>query len=129
MTPGRVAVLGFELGLAFLRFALDNRSYWFRIFVLVGWLLLIPPITPASEGIYAGSNGRPAQVGVAAPLFQWTVYARYQSAAECDRMRSQVRIRSLRLNPENATAVAYSFARCLEDDDARLRPDKGPADW
>jgi hypothetical protein len=92
-------------------------------------MLLIPPITPATEGIYVGADGRPAQVDVSAPLFKWTVYQRYPAAAECDRTRPQLQVRSLRMNPQNATAVAYSFGRCVEDGDPRLRPDNGLAIW
>ena len=128
--PGRGH--GLELGLTFLRFALDNRArpvYWLRIFALFGWVLIIPPITPATEGLYVGSDSRPAEVGITVPLFQWTVYGRYQAAAECERTQSQLQMRSLQMNPENATAVAYSFAKCLEDNDQRLHPDNGSATW
>ena len=89
---------------------------------MAGWLLIIPPITPARESPYIGTEGRPAQVEIADPLFQWTVYGRYPSAVECDRMKAKLRTRSLQLDPANATAVAYSFAKCVEDSDPRLQP-------
>jgi hypothetical protein len=79
-----------------------------------------------TQGFYVGADGRPAEVAVADPLFQWTVYGRYQSGAECDKTRAELGRRSLHLNPTSATAVAWSFAKCLEDSDPLLRPDQGP---
>jgi hypothetical protein len=97
--------------------------------LLLGWVLLLPPITPATEGSYAGADSHPAQVGVADPLFRWTISGRYQTAGDCERERAQLRISGLRLDPASAAAVADSFARCVKDDDSRLRPDSGLADW
>ncbi|HZY59615.1 MAG TPA: hypothetical protein VFE56_07630 [Candidatus Binataceae bacterium] len=37
-------------------------------------------------------------------------------------MKAQLRTRSLQLDPANATAVAYSFAKCVEDSDPRVQP-------
>lgn len=94
--------------------------------VLVGWLLILPPITPATEGFYIGPDGRPARLGLEAPLFQWTVYGRYPDPAKCEKMRSYLDSRGLQMNPANANAAAYSFARCIQDSDPRLRPNNGP---
>ncbi|MGO9062192.1 MAG: hypothetical protein ACLQU2_33245 [Candidatus Binataceae bacterium] len=93
---------------------------------LVGWLLIIPPITPATDGFYVGRGGRPASVGLEDRLFQWTVYRRYPSGAECDTMRSKLDLQALQMNSADATAVAYSFAKCVEDNDPRLKPSSGP---
>ncbi|HEV3112379.1 MAG TPA: hypothetical protein VGY99_17975 [Candidatus Binataceae bacterium] len=57
-----------------------------------------------------------------------TVYRRYQSGAECNKGRSELEGRSLNLNPASATAVAWSFARCLEDDDPQLAPNQDPTE-
>lgn len=93
---------------------------------MVGWVVIIPPITSDMQGFYLGADGRPADVAVADPLFQWTVYGRYQSGAECGRARAELRGRSLHLNPASATAVAWSFAKCLEDNNPLLKPNQGP---
>lgn len=88
--------------------------------------MIIPPIRSSEQGIYVGADGRPAAVALADPLFQWTVYGRYQSAAECNKVRSELEERSLNLNPASATAVAGSFAKCLADNDPLLKPNQGP---
>jgi len=93
--------------------------------VLVGWLLIIPPITPATDGFYVGRDGRPARVDLGDRLFQWTVYGRYPSSAECDQRRSKLESQSLEMNSADAAAVAYSFAKCVEDNDPRLKPNNG----
>jgi len=80
------------------------------------------------DGFYVGPDGHPADVGVSDPLFAWTVYGRYNSAAECASARAQLERRSLHLNPSSATAVAWSFAKCLDDDDPLLRPAQGPVE-
>ncbi len=103
-----------------------RRLIRLRSFVLIGWVVIIPPITSAMQGFYVGADGRPAEVAVADPLFQWTVYGHYQSGAECNKMRAELRRRSLHLNPADATAVSWSFAKCLEDGDPLLKPDHGP---
>ncbi len=41
-------------------------------------------------------------------------------------MRRALDDRSLELDPSNASAVAWSFGKCLEDNDPLLRPDRGP---
>src|SRR5580704_15775851 len=60
------------------RFGLYNNlprlTIWSRTLVLVGWMLMIPPITPATDGFYIGPGGRPARVELDDPLFRWTVY-------------------------------------------------------
>ena len=99
---------------------------WLRILVLVGWVVIIPPIKPDVQGAYVGTDGRSADVALAAPLFQWTVYGRYQSSAECDKARAELEQRSLHLEPTAATGVSWSFAKCLADSDPLLRPNNGP---
>jgi len=103
-----------------------RRLGWLRILVLIGWVVIIPPINSDMLGAYVGADGRPAAVAIADPLFQWTVYGRYQSGVECNKVRSELQRRSLHLNPAGATAVAWSFAKCLEDSDPLLRPNNGP---
>jgi hypothetical protein len=93
--------------------------------VMVGWMLIIPPITPAPDGFYIGHDGRPVRVGVEDPPFQWTVYGRYHSAAECEKARSKRDLQSLQMDPTQATAAAYSFAKCIQDDDPRLQLNNG----
>ncbi len=97
-----------------------------RTLVLAGWIVIIPLVRASKEGSYVGQDGRPAEVGIADPLFQWTVYGRYQSGAQCGRVRSALGHRSLDLDPSNATAVAWSFAKCVQDNDPVLRPDNSP---
>jgi hypothetical protein len=94
--------------------------------ILIGWVLIIPPIRPATQGIYIGADGRPANVDLADPLFQWKVYGRYPSGAECYRAKSELMSKGLVLNPAQANAVAWSFAECHVDTDPRLRPFNGP---
>jgi hypothetical protein len=94
--------------------------------MLAGWVVVIPPIRSATHGFYVGPDGNPAEVAVGAPLFEWTIYGRYQTGSQCDAARDELERRSLHLRPDNATGVACSFARCLKDDDAQLRPDQGP---
>jgi hypothetical protein len=89
-------------------------------------VVIIPPINSAAPGFYVGADGRPASVGITDPLFEWTVYGRYNSAEECGRTRTQLEQRSLHLDPSSAEAVAWSFAKCLADSDQRLRPNRGP---
>lgn len=103
-----------------------RRLTWLRIFVVVGWVVIIPPVRPDMQGAYVGADGRPAEVGVADPLFQWTVYGRYNSDAECGKARAELERRSLHFDPANATAVAWSFAKCLEDNAPLLKPNQGP---
>jgi hypothetical protein len=103
-----------------------RRLGWFRILVLVGWVVIIPPIKPDTQGLYIGADGRPANVAPSDPFFQWTVYGRYQSGAECNKTRSELEQRALDLNPASASAVAWSFAKCLEDNDSLLQPEHGP---
>ncbi len=86
---------------------------------------MTPPIRPDTGGIYAGSDGRPADVGVADPFFQWKAYGRYQSSAECAKARAELDRRSLALNPASADAVAWSFARCFAQDDPLLEANPG----
>jgi hypothetical protein len=93
---------------------------------MAGWVVIIPPIRPSKDGIYVGQDGRPAEVALADPLFGWTIYGHYQSGAQCEAVRHQLDDRSLNLDPSNATAVAWSFAKCLQDNDSRLRPNGGP---
>jgi hypothetical protein len=97
--------------------------------VLTGWVLMIPPITPATQGFYIGADGRPANVALEDPVFQWTVYGSYRSGAECERAKSELRSQSLRLSPAEAKAVAWSFAQCYADNDRRLRPFNGPNEF
>ncbi len=94
----------------------------------MGWVVIIPPITSDMQGFYVGTDGRPADVAIADPLFLWTVYGHYQSGAECDKTSRELRRRSLHLDPASATAVAWSFAKCLDDSDPRLKPDQGPSE-
>lgn len=111
------------------RLALNNllrRLIWLRILVLVGWVVIIAPIKPDMQGAYLGTGGRPADVALDDPLFQWTVYGRYQSGAECDKVRAELERRSLHLEPAAAIAVSWSFAKCLKDSDPLLRPNNGP---
>jgi hypothetical protein len=105
-----------------------RRLAWLRILVLVGWVVIIPPITSDMQGFYVGADGRPASVAVEDPLFQWTVYGHYQSGAECGKARRELVRRSLHLDPDSATAVAWSFAKCLQDNDPLLRPNQGPTE-
>ena len=90
--------------------------------------MITPPIMSDTEGIYTGADGRPASVGVADSYFQWTVYGRYQSGAECGKAMDQLQGRSLHLNPASATAAAWSFAKCLKDNDPQLKPEQGPTE-
>jgi hypothetical protein len=94
--------------------------------ILTGWVLIIPPVTPATQGFYLGADGRPANVAVEDPHFQWTVYGHYNSGAACERAKSELVSRSLRLDPAKAQAVAWSFAECFADNDRRLHPFNGP---
>jgi len=103
-----------------------RRLTWLRILVMVGWVLIIPPITRDMEGFYIGADGRPAGVAVEDPLFQWTVYGHYQSGAQCDQARGELMQRGLHLNPGSANAVAWSFAKCIADNDPLLKPNQGP---
>jgi hypothetical protein len=91
-------------------------------------VVVIPRINSDPHGSYVGANGLPVDVAVADPLFRWTVYGRYQSAAECNKARSELERRSLHLNPASATAVAWSFAKCLADNDPLLAPNQGPTE-
>lgn len=100
--------------------------WWLGILFLTGWVVIIPPIRAAEEGFYLGADGRPAAVSVGDPLFQWTVYGRYQSGAACEKARAELEERSLNLNPASATAVAWSFAKCLSDNNPLLTPQHGP---
>lgn len=99
-----------------------------RTLVLAAWVVIIPPVRASKDGIYVGQDGRPAEVALADPLFQWTVYGRYQSGAQCDKVRSDLDRRSLNLDPSNATAVAWSFAKCVQSNDPVLFPDSGPVE-
>ncbi len=96
--------------------------------VLIGWVVIIPPIRASKDGIYMGQDGHPAEVAVADPLFEWTIYGHYQSGAQCEAARRQLDNRSLSLDPSSATAVAWSFAKCLQDNDPLLRPYQGPVE-
>jgi hypothetical protein len=103
-----------------------RRLTCLRVLIVAGWVVIIPPISSATPGFYVGPDGRPAAVGLTAPLFEWTVYGRYQSAAECGKVRAQLEQRSLHLDPNSATGVAWSFAKCLADNSRLLRPNQGP---
>jgi hypothetical protein len=93
---------------------------------VVGWVLILPPIRPSKDGIYVGQDGRPADVGIADPLFQWTVHARYESGEQCAKARATLDANSLSMDPARATTVSWSFAKCLEDNDPLLHPNHGP---
>jgi hypothetical protein len=113
------------------RLALNNllrRLTCLRILIVAGWVVIIPPITSATQGFYVGPDGRPASVGLTDPLPNWTVYGHYQSGAECDKVRAQLEQRSFHMDPNNASAVAWSFAKCLADDSRLLRPNQGPVE-
>jgi hypothetical protein len=94
---------------------------WRRLLLLLAWVLIIPPITPAKEGIYIGPQGHPANVGIADPLFMWTVVGRFPSGAECKKKESALEVQSLQLDPTDARTVAYSFAKCLQDTDPLIQ--------
>jgi hypothetical protein len=89
-------------------------------------VLIIPPIRASQDGIYVGEDGRPASVAITDPLFQWSICGRYQSGAQCDKAREALRDRGLELDPSSARGVAWSFAKCLKDNDPLLRSDRGP---
>ena len=78
------------------------------------------------QGFYVGADGRPADVGVEDPLFQWSIYKRFKSGAKNDKTKSVLLSRSLAMDPANANAVAWSFAECYRDTDQLLRPWNGP---
>ena len=124
----RVETPASEFGPSPWRVDLDNTllsAIWFWMLVLVGWMLIIPPITPATNSFYVGRGGHPARVGLEDRLFQWTVYGYYPTAAECDQRRSKIESQGMGMYSVDAGAVAYSFAKCVEDDDSRLKPNNG----
>lgn len=94
------------------------------LWAALGWLLLAPPIRPAN-GVYVDAQGRPARVSIAAPLFQWRTIARFASGTQCESRLRKMRIESLSLNPSLAEVAANSFAKCVPEEDPRLRSPDG----
>jgi hypothetical protein len=87
---------------------------------LVGWYLMMPPPY--------GSKTNPRT----APLRQWTVFGRYDSARECsDERTKMMRVQSMALLSDLAEGVSdanrpslsldFKHAQCIASDDSRLK--------
>jgi hypothetical protein len=81
---------------------------------LVGWYLLVPPVTDNEEkGVRAGIHN---------PISQWHVSASYDTAKECERSRAQ----HFNIGQEQhraghrAVASALMATSCIATDDPRL---------
>jgi hypothetical protein len=88
--------------------------------VLVGWYLMMPPPY--------GPKTNPG----AAPLGQWTVFGRYDSARECsDERTKMIRVQSMALLSDLVEGVSdanlpslsldFKHAQCIASDDPRLK--------
>jgi len=88
--------------------------------VLVGWSLLLPPIS------------RTMRLDLTPDLTKWQVHSTHATAAECEqeRQRLQSLIKqetpapqgSLRRVGREAVAARYRSARCVSSDDPALKP-------
>ena len=87
---------------------------------LVGWCLMKPPT------YWSKTNPRTA------PLRQWTVFGRYNSAQECsDERTKMIRVQSIALLADLAEGVSdanrpsltldFKHAQCIASDDPRLK--------
>jgi hypothetical protein len=88
--------------------------------VLVGWYLMMPPPY--------GPKTNPG----AAPLGQWTVFGRYDSARECsDERTKMIRVQSMALLSDLVEGVSdanrpslsldFKHAQCIASDDPSLK--------
>jgi hypothetical protein len=88
--------------------------------VLCGWYLMMPP------PYWSKTNPRTA------PLRQWTVFGRYDSARECsDERTKMIRVQSMALLSDLAEGVSdanrpslsrdFKHAQCIASDDPRLK--------
>jgi hypothetical protein len=87
---------------------------------LVGWYLMMPP------PYWSKTNPRNA------PLKEWTLFGRYDSAQECSDERSKmIRVQSMALLSDLAEGVSdanrpslsldFKHAQCIASDDPRLK--------
>jgi hypothetical protein len=91
-----------------------TRLTWFSgLLALVGWYLLLPPITTAGR------------VNSSARLAQWTVDAKFDSGAPCEHIRDALRhitvlARRAEDPPMEVELAADHQAVCVSSDDPRL---------
>ena len=131
--PGGVTGLpGF--GLPALRFSkslcymADMESGHAAALALVGWYLMMPPL-------YWSKANPPT-----APLRQWTVFGRYDSAQEgSDERTKMIRVQSMALLSDLAEGVSdanrpslsldFKHAQCITSDDPRLKENSAPVSF
>jgi len=91
-------------------------------FVLVGWLLMIPPRVPGTGEVNQG-----------VPLSQWTIRRRFPHNQGCETAKSRLHDQALAAQTQNDAAnprrgernpdlhCVLCQAQCVEDDDPRLK--------
>jgi hypothetical protein len=105
-------------------------TFWhIAAFALVGWYLMVPPVTP--EGL---TDPNATLVNGKAPISQWVIFRAYDSADQCQQERRSGQLAlvdAIRANPELLTDRAqYGLmamellkkggAQCIASDDPRL---------
>ena len=85
---------------------------------LLGWYLMLPQmkLQETKDDAAVGSNQCTDVVDKSAPLAQWTLYASFDSAAQCKAMRAQ-----LLALPKLADHQRYVDSTCVASDDPRLK--------
>jgi hypothetical protein len=78
---------------------------------LIGWYLMIPPLS--------GGSGA-AKYDRDAPLARWFVYGAYDSAHECEGSKFLNR-EGVKQRPQDALKGAFDAAQCIATDDPRLK--------
>ena len=78
--------------------------------VVAGWILLAPSIDCARRGLQRET-----------PLSEWERGDHFSSRASCEDYRATV-IATEKSDSGNIYDERYSYAICVEDDDARLKP-------
>ncbi len=91
-------------------------------FVLVGWVLMVPPRIPGT-----------GEVNQSVPLSQWTIRRAFNRNEGCEAAKARLRDQALAAQTENDAAnprrgrnpelrCVLCSAQCVEDDDPRLKP-------
>lgn len=80
---------------------------------LVGWCLMIPPLSRSSSGEIGSDFSR--------PLSEWFPVGVYDTEADCDKEINAMNQRAASMAREHRTMLSLSHAQCIASDDPRLK--------